>query len=240
MLDDRGRVPLNDRVRAPDLFRDIRGAVVGRCLSHQASRKFRVVAAVAAMCTAPTVAAPAAAAADTGLHQAVSNVPAADLLRVNDCYSTDNGDPRLVEFRYRPAKVNVVDQRAKVRFRVRTRDTGGPGAASGVRAVLVWFGTSGGDEGGTDGHNLRRAANGWWVGSVTVPRRTPHRLWPVEGLELRDRAGNGESYGRRALRELTGRSLDVSIATERDRASAVDGILGDTRGVWIPEAPSAT
>jgi hypothetical protein len=195
---------------------------MGHSSSHQPSLNFRIAAVGASACMGLMVPAPPASAADTSAPEAFSRAPAAaEPVGVNDCHSTDNGDPRLVEFRYGPAKVNVVNDSDQVRFRVQARDTGGPGPASGVRTVLVWFGTSGGgDEFGTDGHRLRKRGDGWWVGSVPVPLRTPHRLWPVEGLELRDRAGNGESYSRADLRRLTGRSLDVFITTARDRTRA--------------------
>ena len=194
---------------------------MGHWYPHQALLKFLVGAAGAAACTGLIVPVPAAGASGGSAPAAFTRAYGAEPVGVNDCYSTDNGDPRLVEFRYGPATVNVVDQTAEVRFRVRARDTGGPGHAGGVRNVRVWFGRlAGGDEGGTEGHNLTARADGWWVGSVTVPRRTPHRRWPVQGLDLRDRAGNRESYSRAALQELTGRSLDVSITTARDRTPA--------------------
>ena len=193
---------------------------MGHWHPHQALLKSLVGAAGAAACTGLIVPVPAAGASGTSAPQAFTRAYSAEPVGVNDCHSTDNGDPRLIEFRYAPATVNVVDQAAEVRFRVRARDTGGPGPASGLRTVRVWFGTPGGDEGGTEGHNLTARGDGWWAGSVTVPRRTPHRRWPVHGLDLRDRAGNRESYSRAALQELTGRHLDVSITTARDGSPA--------------------
>lgn len=190
---------------------------MGHRLSRPASRRFRIVAASAAACLGLVVAAPAVAVVHTGVSEVSARVAAAEPVGVNDCYSTDNGDPRLIEFRYGPGRVNVVGKRAIVRFRVRARDTGGPGPASGLRAVTVWFGTSGGDDPGTAGHDLTEASDGWWAGSVTVPRRVPNRVWPVVEVDLRDRAGNVRGYGRGALQRLTGRSLAVSINTARDK-----------------------
>ncbi|HET6560776.1 MAG TPA: Ig-like domain-containing protein [Marmoricola sp.] len=136
---------------------------------------------------------------------------------VNGCHSTDNGDPRLVEFRYSPGRVDVVDASARVRFRVRASDTGGPGPSSGVGAVSVYFGAGPGDEGGTEIHDLVETSHGWWTGAVTVPRRAPHERWQIEGLDLRDRAGNREHVGRAELQGLTGRRLSVAITTAPDR-----------------------
>ena len=192
---------------------------MGHRLPHRASLTFRILVVIAVACSGLVVAAPATAVSDTGAPEAAPSVAAAERVGVNDCYSTDNGDPRLVKFRYGPGRVNVIGKRAVVRFWVRARDTGGPGPASGVRTVRVWFGSPGADEPGIEGHDLNEGADGWWAGSVTVPRKTPHRVWPVHGLDLRDRAGNVKSYSRGALRTLTGRSLAVSITTARDRTA---------------------
>jgi hypothetical protein len=66
----------------------------------------------------------------------VASVAAAPL---NDCVSSDNGDPTLVSFHRHPAAVDVTDHSRRVFFSVRVGDTGGPGPAAGVRIVWVAF-----------------------------------------------------------------------------------------------------
>ena len=138
-------------------------------------------------------------------------------MAVNECWSTDNGDPWLDSFAYSPARVDVVDGEAQVSFRVTAHDTGGPGAPSGVRGVLVWFGKGVGDETfGLEGQELAEQPDGSWSTTVTVPRRTPQHLWRIGGAIVRDDAGNRTSYSRADLQALTGKSLDVAITTQRD------------------------
>ena len=206
------------RERAPDLFRVSEGAVMGHRSSRRASLPFRVLTVGVVVCTGLIVSAIATALPATSAVEAPPLAGAAASVGVNECYRTHNGDPRLVEFRYGPRAVDVVDAKAHVRFRMRVRDTGGPGPATGVRSVMVWFGrTEAGESLGTEGQKLTKAAGGWWTGSVTVPRKAPHRRWPVEGLVLRDRAGNTENYSRAALTKILGRAAGVSITTAPDR-----------------------
>jgi hypothetical protein len=192
---------------------------MGEWVSCSVAHGFRT-AMVAAGCCGLFFAVPAMAGSDAAAGSWSGTAVGAPV-GVNACYSRDNGDPRLMDFRYGPATVSIVDKRAKIHFRVRARDTGGPGPAGGLRKVRVWFGTSGfGDDIGTPGHDLTRRAGGWWTGAVFVPRRSQHRMLPVVGLDLRDRAGNTRSYSHSALQKLTGRSMNVSITTAKDKTPA--------------------
>ena len=172
-------------------------------------------AAAAAAAAAVVVAAALAAAAVPSAHA----TPRArrSTTTVNECWSTDNGDPQLDSFVYSPTRVGVVNGEGHVTLTAAAHDTGGPGAPAGVSGVLVWFGKGVGDEEfGLEGQELSKQPDGSWATTVTVPRRTPQSVWRIGGAIVRDAAGNRRSYSRADLQALTGRSMDVAITTEKD------------------------
>jgi hypothetical protein len=101
-------------------------------------------------------------------------------------------------------------------FRVRARDTGGPGPASGLSRVTVWFGSSGPDAVGTDGHELTQESPDSWSTTVVVQRRAPQQVIPVLGIDLHDHAGNVKRYSHAGLQKLTRSPAEVSITTAKD------------------------
>ena len=156
---------------------------MGRTVASWRINHFRVALLVVAVVgsTALAVVPGTAASAPSG---AASAVP------LSDCVSSDNGDPRLVGLRVTPA-VDVTERTKRVHFRVRARDTGGPGPATGVRGVTVFFGHLPGDE-RFGFHNVRLSVNdaGVWVGSARVPRGSRDGIWRLGGVDLRDQARN--------------------------------------------------
>jgi hypothetical protein len=115
---------------------------------------------------------------------------AAHAAPLNDCVSSDNGDPILKSFRRTPAVVDVTARAKRVFFNLKVADLGGPGPASGVRKVWVGFGEAPSlDVNFVPIAKLRRDGAGAWVGSVVVPRwRRPGRV-PL-GVLVGDKAEN--------------------------------------------------
>jgi hypothetical protein len=115
---------------------------------------------------------------------------AAHAAPLNDCVSSDNGDPILKSFRRTPAAVDVTARAKRVFFHLKVADLGGPGPASGVRRVWVGFGEAPSlDVNFVPIAKLRRNGAGAWVGSVVVPRwRRPGRV--RLGVLLGDKAEN--------------------------------------------------
>ena len=136
---------------------------------------------------------------------------------LNDCTSTDNGDPVLVSFKRTPAEVDVTAARSRVRFRLEVEDLGGPGPASGLETVWVGFGeTPSFDE--VDfipTAQLVEDTTGAWVGSIVVPRwRRPGivRL----GVMLVDKAQNLRDVEAREL-AAAGFPSQVTVVSTLDR-----------------------
>jgi hypothetical protein len=135
---------------------------------------------------------------------------------LSDCVSSDNGDPRLVGLRVTPA-VDVTKRTKRVHFRVRARDTGGPGPAAGVRGVTVFFGHLPGDE-RFGFRNVRLSVNdaGVWIGSARVPRGSRDGIWRLGGVAFRDHAGNSRIVEPAEL-AAAGLPTGISVKSRPDR-----------------------
>ena len=72
---------------------------------------------------------------------------------LNDCVRHENGDPILTALTA-PDVVDVTQGAQSVHFAITAVDLGGPGPASGLKAVWVAFGRSGFDEPGAEIHRL--------------------------------------------------------------------------------------
>ena len=96
---------------------------------------------------------------------------AAQAAPLNDCVSSDNGDPILRSFSRTPSAVDVTGGRERIHFALQVDDLGGPGPASGLSTVWVGLGeTPGLDEGLARVAELSLDDSGAWVGSIVVPR----------------------------------------------------------------------
>jgi hypothetical protein len=128
--------------------------------------------------------------------------PSAEFEPVNDCHSTDNGDPSLDSLTLSPASVDVRTGARRIRFTATASDTGGPGPASGV--AKVWLYAQNRYWGNKnpiryEAAHLEPRDNGTWVGSMTIPRWTSSGSWVVLYASVSDGAGNARSYGRRQI-----------------------------------------
>jgi hypothetical protein len=108
---------------------------------------------------------------------------------LNDCISSDNGDPVLTGMTVTPF-VDVTTEAKEVSFSLTVDDVGGPGPASGLRRVEVSFGEPLVDDFGDTYHVLHKDASGSWVGSVVVQPGSRSGPWQINGVFLTDRARN--------------------------------------------------
>lgn len=114
------------------------------------------------------------------------------------CYPPDNGNPELFAFTVTPATVDVRLQRQVVTFKALPRDSGGPGAATGVVGGWLSIGLT---PDPADAFGARRMR---WNGHGALVSRL--RFWPEDvsgtwyvSLQLRDAAGNSTRYSARDL-----------------------------------------
>ncbi|RYP89064.1 hypothetical protein EKO23_01150 [Nocardioides guangzhouensis] len=133
---------------------------------------------------------------------------------LNDCVSSDNGDPVLTGLTVTPA-VDVTDVAHEVTFSLTAEDLGGPGPASGLRRVEISFGDPLVDDPFDTYHALHKDATGAWTGSVTVqPGSSPGR-WTINGVFLRDGARNSRALWTEDL-EQAGFPTTVDVISIRD------------------------
>jgi hypothetical protein len=130
----------------------------------------------------------------------VTPVDPAAATQLIDCVSSDNGDPELTDARFSPSVVDVSSGPVTVTLTATVRDTGGPGAASGVRSARVSVGQGDGELGWI---RLREMASGDWGGRLTVSRWLRGGRWWVDGAQLRDRVGHESGYGNVALADAS-------------------------------------
>ena len=89
-----------------------------------------------------------------------------------------------------PDVVDVTQGAQSVHFTITAADRGGPGPASGLKAVWVAFGQGGFDEPGAEIHRLTEQADGTWAGDVVVEAGSQSGVTPIVAVGLRDKAGN--------------------------------------------------
>jgi hypothetical protein len=108
--------------------------------------------------------------------------------------------------RFDPTDVDVTDHAQPIRVIATGADTGGPGAATGIRYLSVGFPfyRLNADE----GVELTLAPDGTYVGQVVIPRGVEPGVRTVDSLQIDDRAGNGGYFGSGALHA---RGLDASL-----------------------------
>jgi hypothetical protein len=125
---------------------------------------------------------------------------------VSRCYPPDNGNPRVAGFSISPQVVDARRGPQVVTFRVRPRDTGGPGAATGVLKGRLSYGLSPSASFGS--------ARMHWNGHGALVFRlefSPHDVtgdWFV-GVALWDAAGNQVDY---LPRDLTAAGFPASVS----------------------------
>ena len=121
-----------------------------------------------------------------GQRGRVARSPAIPL---NDCVSSDNGDPVLTGLSVTPS-VDVTDAAEEVSFSLAAEDLGGPGPASGLRRVEISFGEPLVDDPADTFHALHEDASGAWVGWWWSNAAVGAGPWRINGVILRDRARN--------------------------------------------------
>jgi hypothetical protein len=121
---------------------------------------------------------------------------------LNDCASSDNGDPVLTSFSLSPSSVDVTNGARQVHFSLAVTDPGGPGPATGAKVVKVGFGPNVVGEGGPHMIVLTKNSAGLWVGSTVIPRWSKSGILVVRDVSLMDRAGNQRQIGGAELTSL--------------------------------------
>jgi hypothetical protein len=115
---------------------------------------------------------------------------------INDCHSTDNGDPVLTSISLSPDVVDVSAGPAHVDITARASDTGGPGPASGVRSVSVEMPEApGSDVGFRDVRLSRDGSSGTWTGSMDIPRGSGAGRLRISQAFVRDQTRQLKWYG---------------------------------------------
>ncbi|MBB6626073.1 hypothetical protein H5V45_01950 [Nocardioides sp. KIGAM211] len=118
----------------------------------------------------------AAGAAGAAAPTATTGRAAAPVTQVNDCWSTDNGEPVIDSYDVSPAVVDTDAGPVEVQLTVQAHDTGGPGPATGLRSVRFSLWAAQPYSGPRDGQSLdtllTQDSDGSWHGSVTVPAHT--------------------------------------------------------------------
>src|SRR4051812_15299361 len=113
---------------------------------------------------------------------------------LNDCHSSDNGDPALTSISLSPAVVDVRSASARVEITATAEDTGGPGLATGVRSLSVEM-PDPGTGGFTEVPLGLDASTGAWTGSLIVPRGVRAGRLRINQAFVHDRAGQASWYG---------------------------------------------
>lgn len=166
------------------------------------SRQALVLASFGALVIPAGVTAPNdAIAADPRTRE---TAPAAPL---SGCFPTDNGDPRLTSLSVTPSTLDLRQGPKVIRFGVTAADSGGPGAASGVRQVRVFYENPTGL--GYDA-TMRATANGTWTERATLPTGVRSGTWSVTGLTVTDAVGHSKAYDRSAVAALGPSTFTVS------------------------------
>jgi len=152
--------------------------------------------------------------------------PAVASVAVNDCWSTDNGLPRVSSVALGATAADSRDGPVEVPVSVRVSDTGGPGPATGVAEVRVSLGQPPVPKIGAKGVvvDLSPAGGDDWAGVAVVPRwGEGQQTWRVWAVRVVDAAGNRLGLAEAQL-EAAGQAprLDVTTATDVDRPQVVD------------------
>ena len=158
-----------------------------------------------------------ASAAATGTAARVTTAPrtGSGAAALSPCASSDNGWPDLQSVTLSPNTLDVRRRAAWLTITATATDDGGPGPATGVRAVDV--GLTGGLGLGLV-VELARQDDGTWRGRVPVPRGTRPGTHTVQYVRVRDGSGfgNQRDYSTADLREM-GQPVDVEVVSRRDR-----------------------
>jgi hypothetical protein len=126
----------------------------------------------------------------------VTSQPRVAASPVNDCHSTDNGDPNLTSISLSPDVVDVSAAPARIDITATASDTGGPGAASGVRSVSVEMPEApGGEVGFRDVRLSLDGSSGTWTGSMDLPQGSAAGRLRISQAFVRDQARQLQWYG---------------------------------------------
>jgi hypothetical protein len=112
---------------------------------------------------------------------------------LNDCVRTDNGDPVVTALDISPPSVDLRQGTRSVTVRVSAVDTGGPGAATGIRSVYVSLSRDGIGSGGVS-EPAAQIAPGTWQAQFRMAPGTMMRgtLRPL--VSFQDGSGGPGSY----------------------------------------------
>jgi len=167
----------------------------------------RFIAALSAVVLAVTLgASPTAPAAAFGLNTATRPATVA----LSDCYPPDNGNPELVAFSVTPTALDARNGPQTVTLKVTPRDTGGPGAPSGVAGGRIYIGLTPNSDNWWGYWRMHWNGHGALVLRLTFSPQDVSALWYVS-LHLRDAVGNVTNY---SARDLVAAGLPASFTTQ--------------------------
>jgi hypothetical protein len=125
---------------------------------------------------------------------ATSVAGAADVVvPLNDCAETDNGDPVVTALDISPRTVDLRNGGRTVTVTVSAVDTGGPGPATGIRAVSVFLSSGGISSDGVSAAAVQ-VAPGTWRAQVRLARGTGARGTLRPFVSFQDGNGGAGSY----------------------------------------------
>ncbi|WP_395695196.1 hypothetical protein [Nocardioides sp.] len=131
--------------------------------------------------------------------------PPAVAAPLNSCWSRDNGDAVVTELSLSRGEVDVTDAARTVGLRVRVRDLGGPGPASGVKRVQAQLRS----------HTWQlqtrtlKATSKDFRTTFTVPRGGATGTWTLTWVSVTDKAGNTAEY---SSPQLAARGFPTEVA----------------------------
>jgi hypothetical protein len=178
------------------------------------SRRIRVrlvTAAVVVLAMAMAGAGPAASGMPT--VAAAGGGAGSASVEPSQCWTSDNGFPRLTGLTVSPARVDVRRSAAWVTVTARPVDEGGPGPATGIHELGVDL------AGGLGSVTMAAQTDGTWTGRLRVPPGVKPGTYGVDGVRLRDGAdrnfGHVRDYFRDQLVAL-GMGGDFQVVSKRD------------------------
>jgi hypothetical protein len=134
---------------------------------------------------------------------------------LSKCWSSDNGFPDLLGISVFPVRVDVTEKPQDVTVVVDAVDTGGPGAATGIKRISVSAETDSRGAVGGYGTELSRQPDGTWRGLFRALPGERGRF-AIDEVELEDGAGLSQLFESELLQQL-GFAPNFVVAGPRDR-----------------------
>jgi hypothetical protein len=137
----------------------------------------------------------------------------ASAVPLNDCQNRDNGDPMVAAVQVDPSVVDVRQNPQTVTITVQATDTGGPGAASGLRKQGDVYVMHAGSESDAQFADLTREGD-VYVAKLRFPRGADPGTWGIH-IDLFDRAGNDSRISPEDL-EASGLTSTIDVVSFAD------------------------